>query len=70
MPLQLQQKSNDVFCKKWAEQGDGPNHHALGTFVMPPADPTSRAGVMPKASGDPSSRTFAKTLTFIRGKFC
>jgi len=28
---------------------------------MPPADPASRAGVTPKASGDPSSRTFGKT---------
>jgi len=45
---------------KMAERGDGPNHHAFGTFVMPPADSASRAGAMPKASGDPSSRTFGK----------
>jgi hypothetical protein len=36
------------------ERGDGPNHHAFGTFVTHPAD----AGSAPKASGDPSSRTF------------
>jgi len=30
---------------------------------MPPADPASRAGGMPKASGDPSSRTFADNMT-------
>ena len=29
---------------------------------MPPADPASRAGVMPKASGDPSSRTFDQNM--------
>ena len=39
-----------------AEPGDGPNHHAFGTFVMPPAF----AGVTPKAGGDRSSQTFAK----------
>ena len=43
-------------------RGDGPNHHAFGTFVMPPADSASRAGVMPKASGDPSSRTLGKNI--------
>ena len=32
---------------------------------MPPADPASRAGVMPKASGDPSSRTFAENMKTI-----
>lgn len=30
---------------------------------MPPADPASRAGVTPKASGDRSSRTFAEEMT-------
>ena len=29
---------------------------------MPPAFSASRAGVMPKASGDPSSRTFGKQI--------
>jgi len=29
---------------------------------MPPAYSASRAGVMPKASGDPSSRTFARNI--------
>ena len=51
-----------------AEHGDGPNHHAFGTFVMPPADSASRAGVMPKASGDPSSRTFGKNMDPLRSK--
>jgi hypothetical protein len=32
---------------------------------MPPADSASRAGVMPKAGGDPSSRTFAKNMKRI-----
>jgi len=35
---------------------------------MPPADSASRAGVMPKASGDPSSRTFAKNMTEPRNE--
>jgi hypothetical protein len=39
-----------------AERGDGPNHHAFGTFVTHPAD----AGSAPKAGGDRSSRTFGK----------
>jgi len=39
-------------------RGDGPNHHAFGTFVTHPAD----AGSAPKASGDPSSRTFARNI--------
>ena len=50
--------------KEMCEQGDGPNHHAFGTFVMPPADSASRAGVMPKASGDRSSRTFARNIIY------
>ena len=32
---------------------------------MPPADSASRAGAMPKASGDRSSRTFAKNMRFL-----
>jgi hypothetical protein len=35
-----------------AEQTGAVNPHAFGTFVMPPADSASRAGAMPKASGD------------------
>ena len=31
---------------------------------MPPADSASRAGGMPKASGDPSSRTFARKIIY------
>jgi len=32
---------------------------------MPPADSASRAGVMPKASGDPSSGTLARNIALI-----
>ena len=42
-----------------AERGDGPNHHAFGTFVTHPAV----AGSAPKASGDRSSRTLAQNMS-------
>jgi hypothetical protein len=35
---------------------------------MSPADPASRAGVMPKASGDPSSRTLAQKKHHLMNK--
>jgi len=37
---------------KKAERAGAANPHACGTFVMPPAFSASRAGAMPKASGD------------------
>ena len=45
-----------------AEQTDGPNYHAFGTFVTDPAD----AGSAPKASGSRSSGTFAENICFQR----
>jgi hypothetical protein len=35
-----------------SEQADPANRHPSGTSVMPPADPASRAGGTPEASGD------------------
>jgi len=35
-----------------AERAGSANPHAFGTFVMAPAFSASRAGAMPKASGD------------------
>ena len=38
--------------KEEAEQASPANRHPCGTSVMPPADPASRAGATPEASGD------------------
>lgn len=40
------------FNNKEAEQADAANRHPYGTSVMSPADPASRAGATPEASGD------------------
>ena len=41
-----------LMTKKKAEQTGPANPHAFGTFVTAPADSASRAGAVPKASGD------------------
>ena len=53
-----------------AEQSGPANHRPFGTSGMSPADSASRAGVMPKASDDPSSGTFARNMnSFLQALF-
>ena len=50
---------NYVADQQNTEQGDGPNHHACGTFGISPAEQAR----MPKASGDRSSRTLGQKIS-------
>lgn len=47
------------------QRASGPNPRPFGTSVILPADPASRAGSTPEASGDWSSRTFAEEISLF-----